>query len=85
MVIGLKNTEEIIVKCHVCGGRLEPTISDLPFCLGPTSIVVIKKLPVLECTNCTEFSIEDPVMEKVENLLEQTGEAAELEVIAYAA
>ena len=81
----LKNTEEIIVKCHVCGGRLEPTISDLPFCLGPTSIVVIKKLPVLECSNCTEFSIEDPVMEKVENLLEKTGEAAELEVIAYAA
>ena len=73
------------MKCHVCGGRLEPTISDLPFCLGPTSIVVIKKLPVLECTNCTEFSIEDPVMAKVENLLDQTDEAAELEVIAYAA
>ena len=43
------------MKCHVCGERLEPTISDLPFRLGPTSIVVIKKLPVLECTNCTEF------------------------------
>ena len=73
------------MKCHVCGERLEPTISDLPFRLGPTSIVVIKKLPVLECTNCTEFSIEDPVMEKVENLLEQTDGAAELEVISYAA
>ena len=58
------------MKCYVCGERLEPTISDLPFRLGPTSIVVIKKLPVLECTNCTEFSIEDPVMEKVEGLLE---------------
>ena len=85
MVARPKNTEDIIVKCHVCGGRLEPTVSDLPFCLGPTSIVVIKKLPVLECTNCTEFSIEDPVMARVESLLEQTDEAAELEVIAYAA
>ncbi len=73
------------MKCPVCGGCLEPTISDLPFCLGPTSIVVIKRLPVLECTNCPEFSIEDPVMERVENLLRQTDEAAELEVIAYAA
>lgn len=73
------------MKCHICGGRLEPTTSDLPFCLGPTSIVVIKKLPVLECTNCPEFSIEDSVMERVENLLEQTDEAVELEVIAYAA
>lgn len=85
MIARSKNTESVIVKCHVCGGCLEPTISDLPFCLGPTSIVVIKKLPVLECTNCTEFSINDLVMEKVENLLEQTDEAAELEVIAYAA
>ena len=73
------------MKCHVCGERLEPTISDLPFRLGPTSIVVIKKLPVLECTNCTEFSIEGPVMAKVEHLLEQTDGAAELEVISYAA
>ena len=73
------------MKCYVCGERLEPTIADLPFCLGPTSIVAIKKLPVLECINCTEFSIEDPVMEKVETLLEQTDEAAEPEVIAYAA
>ena len=85
MVARPKNTESIIVKCHICGGRLEPTISDLPFCLGPTSIVVIKKLPVLECANCLEFSIEDSVMERVENLLEQTDEAVELEVIAYAA
>ena len=85
MVARPKNTESIIVKCDVCGGRLELTISDLPFRLGPTSIVVIKRLPVLECTNCPEFSIEDPVMEKIENLLEQTDEAAELEVIAYAA
>ena len=67
------------------GNACNPAISDLPFCLGRTSIVVIKKLPVLECTNCTEFSIEDPVMEKVEHLLEQTDGAAELEVMAYAA
>ena len=73
------------MKCHVCGERLEPTISDLPFRLGPTSIVVIKKLPVPECTNYTEFSIEDSVMENVEHLLEQTDGAAELEVIAYVA
>jgi YgiT-type zinc finger domain-containing protein len=73
------------MKCHVCGGHLAPTISDLPFSLGPNNIVVIKKLPMFECTNCTEFLIEDSVMEKVEDLLGRTDEAAELEVIAYAA
>jgi len=40
---------------------------------------------MFECTNCTEFLIEDSVMEKVEDLLGRTDEAAELEVIAYAA
>lgn len=73
------------MKCHRCGDNLELSISDLPFRFGPSSIVVIKKLPLLECTNCTEFSIEDAVVEKVGLLLEQTDEAAELEVISYVA
>lgn len=73
------------MKYHRCGGNLEPSVSDLPFRLGPSSIVVVKKLPLLECTNCTEFSIEDSVMEKVDLLLDQTGEAADLEVVSYAA
>ncbi len=72
------------MTCHVCGERLNPTISDLPFRLGPTTIVVVKRLPVLECGNCAEFSIEDQVMVRVERLFEQTGEAAELAVIPYA-
>ena len=71
------------MKCHVCGGRLAPTISDLPFRLSPTTIVVVKRLPVLECDSCAEFSIEDHVMEKVEGLLERVGGAAELAVVAY--
>lgn len=79
MVSGLKDAEEITVKCHVCGGRLEATISDLPFRLGPNRIVVIKQLPVLECSDCTEFSIEDPIMEKVDNLLGQMDETAGLD------
>ena len=71
------------MKCHVCGGRLTATVSDFPFRLGPTTIVVIKQLPALECGNCAEFSIEDPVMEIVERLLKQTDGAAELAVISY--
>ena len=65
------------------GGRLAPTVSDFPFRLGPTAIVVIKQLPALECVNCGEFSIEDPVMERIESLLDQTDAAAELSVISY--
>ena len=73
------------MKCHVCGGRLISTISDLPFRIGPTTIVVVKRLPIQECTNCTEFSIDDSVMQVIESMLEQTDETTELAVIPYAA
>ena len=45
--------------------------------------MVIKRLPTLECADCAELSIEDPIMEKVESLLEQTDESTELAVITY--
>ena len=73
------------MNCHVCGGRFKSSVSDFPFRLSPTTIVVIRRLPTLECTNCAELSIEDPVMEKVEGLLEQTNAATELAVITYPA
>ena len=85
MAARLENTEDTAMKCHVCGGRLISTISDLPFRISPTTIVVVKRLPVRECTNCMEFSIEDSVMEAIESLLEQTDESTELAVIPYAA
>jgi len=73
------------MKCHVCGGTLDRAITDLPFRVAASTIVVVKKLPVLECSNCTEYTLEDHVMAKVEDLLDKTDEAAELEVVAYAA
>ena len=73
------------MKCHVCGGRLEDTVATLPFRVTPSTIVVVRGVPVLECTGCTEFLLEDPVMERVEYLLSKTDSAAELEVVAYAA
>ena len=73
------------MKCHVCGGRLKPSVSDFPFRLSTSTIVVIKRLPTLECVDCLELSIEDPTMEKVESLLEQTDESTELAVITYPA
>ena len=85
MVARFENPEDGGMKCHVCGGRLKPSVSDFPFRLSTTTIVVIKQLPTLECADCSELSIEDPVMEKVESLLEHTDAATELVVITYPA
>ena len=73
------------MKCHTCGFKLETLITDLPFKVSMTTIVILKGLPVLQCENCNEYLLEDAVMERVERLLENVNAAAELEIIRYAA
>lgn len=71
--------------CHNCGGKLEKVITNLPFKIRYDSIVIIKKLPILQCQNCHEYLIEDPVMEKIDYILGKVDETAELEILSYAA
>ena len=73
------------MKCHVCGGGMLATRSDMPFKTGPQSIVILKEMPVLQCGNCGEFLIEDAVMERVETILANADQDAELEIVRYAA
>jgi len=70
--------------CHNCGGKLEQIITNLPFKLSYDCIVIIKELPVLQCQNCSEYLIEDKVMERVDSILSKTNKTAELEVLSYA-
>ena len=69
--------------CHICGDKLEKKITDLPFKISHRSILIIKELPVLQCKNCREFLIEDPTMEKVDNILSKIDRSAELEIVNF--
>jgi YgiT-type zinc finger domain-containing protein len=73
------------MRCSVCGSKLRPLITDLPFKVSDTSIVILKGLPVLQCENCREYLIDDSVMSRVEEILQRADAAAELEIIRYAA
>jgi len=73
------------MNCHVCGGKLKQSVTSLPFRLSSRAILVIKELPVLECVNCTEFSLDDEVMVRVEELIAKVDKGAELEVVNFAA
>ena len=70
--------------CHNCGGKLKKVITNLPFKIKDNSIVIIKKLPVLQCLNCNEYLIEDSVMEKVDCILSKIDKTAEVEILNYA-
>jgi len=73
------------MTCHVCGGKLEGLITSLPFKVDDSSIVIIKDLPVLQCRNCSEYLIEDAVMEKIDGILSRVDAVAELEILRYVA
>jgi YgiT-type zinc finger domain-containing protein len=60
-------------------------ITDLPFNVSDTGIVILKGLPVLQCDNCREYLLDDTVMSRVEEILQGAEAAAELEIIRYAA
>jgi YgiT-type zinc finger domain-containing protein len=73
------------MTCHICGGKLERLITNLPFKVDDNSIVIIKDLPVLQCRNCSEYLIEDAVMERIDAILSHVDTVAELEILRYVA
>ena len=73
------------MKCHICGSHMTSTITDLPFKVSDQTIIIMKELPVWQCDGCQEYLIDDPVMQRVDELLITANSVAELEVIRYAA
>jgi len=73
------------MNCHTCGSPMSTLVTSLPFKMSPASIVILKNLPVIQCNNCSEYLLDDPVMERVDAILNNVDLSAELEVISYAA
>ena len=73
------------MKCSVCGGELKTAITDLPFKISDTAIVILKGLPVLQCAKCPEYLIDDKVLQKIDEILAKVEGGTELEIIRYAA
>ncbi len=73
------------MKCTCCGAEMVAHKTDLPFKIGDSRIVVIRELPVMECTNCPEYLLSDEAMRGVEKILAKTDKSSELRVIRYAA
>ncbi len=73
------------MNCQICGSKLSAIETDLRFIVSSLSIVILKRLPVLQCDNCQKFRIEEAVMKQVEDILSKTNAKAELEVVYFAA
>lgn len=64
---------------------LERRVTDLPFKIADSSIVIVKALPVLQCAQCGETELEHATMLRVDELLGQVDRGTELEVVRFAA
>ena len=73
------------MKCGVCGSELRPTITDLPFKVRKTAILIVKGLPAVECGTCSEYLLENSVLARVEKILARVNSETELEIVRYAA
>ncbi len=73
------------MKCHVCGARMQSINTDLPFKVNDTTIIIIKDLPVIQCDGCSEYLLDDPVLKRVDAIIENAETEAELKIIRYAA
>jgi YgiT-type zinc finger domain-containing protein len=81
----ISGKEKRPMKCRVCEGTLERRVTDLPFKISDSTIVILKSLPVLQCVQCGETELEHATMVRVDMLLKGVDPSAELEVIRYAA
>jgi YgiT-type zinc finger domain-containing protein len=70
-------------KCRVCGGRQEERVTDLPFKVSDTSIVIVKALPLFQCRQCGDIELEDAIMTRVDQVLSGIDTSAELEVVRF--
>jgi YgiT-type zinc finger domain-containing protein len=73
------------MTCGICGSTLQATTTDLPFKVSDQTIVILKNLPVSQCSACREYLIADPVFAKVEKLLASVDTSVELEIIQFSA
>jgi YgiT-type zinc finger domain-containing protein len=73
------------MKCHVCGTPLIRVVTDLPFRAKGTIMIILRGLPLLECSECDAYAMEEKVMERVNEIVWSFASPAHLDVIQYAA
>ena len=73
------------MRCSVCASDVQAIVTDLPFKLAERRIVIVKELPVLQCTGCSAYLLDDPVVARVDELLARIDRSVELAIIRFAA
>ena len=64
---------------------MEIQVTDMPFKLAKRTIVIVRDLPVRQCTQCGKHVLEDPIKKKVDALFKKVDPRLELEIVEFSA
>jgi len=73
------------MKCHVCGTLMTRVVSDLPFRVDRSVMIILRELPLIECRECSAYAFEERVMERVQEIVQRLKSPSHLEAVLYAA
>lgn len=73
------------MKCHACGNQMRAVVSDFPFRVNRSVMIILRDLPLLECSECGAYALEETVMERVHEIVEKLRSPSHLDAVLYAA
>ena len=73
------------MKCHVCGNSVTRVVSDLPFRVNRSVMIILRDLPLMECSDCGAYAFEERVMERVHEMVQSLRSPSHLDAVRYAA
>lgn len=73
------------MKCHACGVPMRRVVTDLPFRVNRSVMIILKGLPYVECSECGAYVLEEEVMERVHEIVGRLRYPSHLEAVLYAA
>jgi hypothetical protein len=60
-------------------------VTDLPFRVDRSVMIILKGLPLVECGKCGAYALEETVMERVHEIVGRLRSPSHLEAVLYAA
>lgn len=73
------------MKCHVCGTSMIRVVSELPFRVNRSVMIILRDLPLMECSECGAYALEAMVMERVHEIVERLDSPSHLDAVLYPA
>jgi hypothetical protein len=59
-------------------------VSELPFRVNRSVMIILRDLPLLECTECGAHAFEEKVMETVHEIVDRLHSPSHLDAVLYA-